>query len=52
MCFLGWFRGMVRGWRAIQMTCTHLGGFLLGGSNTENWGGGEGAVIIERRISL
>ena len=39
MCFLGLFQeGMASGWWAAEMTFIYLfGGFLLGGSNAENW---------------
>ena len=37
--FLELFRGMAEGWCAVEMACTYLEGFLLGGWNTENWGG-------------
>ena len=33
---LFWLMG--GGWCAVKMICTCLGGFLLGGSNAENWG--------------
>ena len=35
MCLLDLFRGMGRGWWAVEMACICLGGFSLGGSNAE-----------------
>ena len=29
---------MEGGWWAVEIACTYLGGFLLGGSNAEKWG--------------
>ena len=39
MCFLGWFRELAGGWRAIQMTCTHLGDFCWKVQIQKIWGG-------------
>ena len=46
MCLLELFWEIVGGWWAVEMKCTCLGGFLLGGLNAKKWGN------IEKRISL
>ena len=37
MCLLDMFWGIGGGWWTVEMACTCLGEFWLGGSNAEKW---------------